>query len=99
MKSHEYLHIFIYLQTNPNTPVPVKNVLVIIAFFLPILVSAQAFRSETIKYTSVNKINGDKLQRIDSVVLQINERMGDHDAEILIPYSKGDKVESGKRLQ
>ncbi|EGK03272.1 DUF3857 domain-containing protein [Dysgonomonas gadei] len=72
-----------------------KNVLVIIAFFLPILVSAQAFRSETIKYTSVNKINGDKLQRIDSVVLQINERMGDHDAEILIPYSKGDKVSIG----
>lgn len=48
--------------------------------------------SETIKRVTYVEVKNDKLVQTDSVILQINERMGDHDAEIFIPYTKGDKV-------
>ncbi|MDR1883989.1 MAG: DUF3857 domain-containing protein [Prevotella sp.] len=72
-----------------------KIILVAVALLIPVLALTQTFRSETIKYVSVNQLKGDKLQRVDSVILQINERTGDHDAEIFIPYSMGDKVSVG----
>ncbi len=52
-------------------------------------------RSEIIKSVSYRQVKGDKLVVTDSIVMQINNRMGDNDAEIFIPYSKGDKVSIG----
>lgn len=72
-----------------------KFVAIVILYIIPLFAVSQDFRSEYIKYKSYNQIKGDKLIRTDSVILQINERMGDHDAEILINYSKGDKVSVG----
>lgn len=72
-----------------------KFVAIVILYIIPLFAISQDFRSEYIKYKSYNQIKGDKLIRTDSVILKINERMGDHDAEILINYSKGDKVSVG----
>lgn len=68
---------------------------IIIAFLFSNFTFAQMPRSETIKYVSHNKISGDKLIVQDTVVLQINERMGDNDTKIYIDYSKGDKLSIG----
>lgn len=73
-----------------------KYILITIILIFPIIALSQDFRSEIIQYKSYNQLKGDKLIRTDSVILQINERMGDHDAEIFIPYSKGDKVSIGE---
>lgn len=63
-------------------------------FFFPwICVSGETFRSEILKSTIHFEIKGNKLIRTDSVLLQVNERMGDHDAEFGFAYSKGDKVD------
>ncbi len=54
-----------------------------IAFLLLVTISSfgQVPRSEIIEQISIIKIKGDKLERTDSVTLQINERLGDNDAE------------------
>lgn len=62
-------------------------------FSLPFL--GQNNRSEIIKSVLHIQLNNDKLVKMDSTILQINERMGDNDAEISIFYSKGDKVSIG----
>ncbi len=64
-------------------------------FLCPFYVFPQAFRSEIISDISHIQIKGSKLVVTDSVVMQINERMGDHDATIYIHYSKGDKIDIG----
>jgi hypothetical protein len=73
-----------------------KYILITIILIFPIIVFSQDFRSEIIQYKSYNQLKDDKLIRTDSVILQINERIGDYDAEIFIPYSKGDKVSIGE---
>lgn len=66
--------------------------IILITITFPVICHCQNFRSEIIKHTSHNQIKGNNLIRTDSCILQINERMGDHDAAIYIPYSKGDKL-------
>lgn len=66
-----------------------KFVVIVILYVIPLFAVSQDFRSEYIKYKTYNQIRGDKLIRTDSVILQINERMGDHDAEILICMQRG----------
>lgn len=72
-----------------------KHVLLISFALLSIVCHAQKYRSEYIRYSTYIELTADKKTRTDSVILQINERMGDHDATILIPYSKGDKISIG----
>ncbi|MFV0467941.1 MAG: DUF3857 domain-containing protein [Dysgonomonas sp.] len=63
-------------------------------FFLSLatFLTAQDDNSEIISSVSYIQLKGDKLIRTDSVVLQINDRKGDDEAQIEIFYSKGDKV-------
>jgi len=69
-------------------------------FFLALLFSlnfcfAQTIENEILNWTSLNKISGNKRIRTDTVVIQINSRMGDSDANIAIPYTKKDKITIG----
>lgn len=48
--------------------------------------------SEILSWISYNKASGNKLTRTDSITIQINSRSGDHAAEIVIPYTKKDKI-------
>lgn len=61
----------------------------------PYIAICQTPTSEIIRHVSYIQLKEDKLIEEDTVVLQINERMGDHDAEINIVYSKGDKISIG----
>lgn len=73
-----------------------RYLILLISFSLFFPVLAQKSRSEYLSYTSyIQSEREDRITRIDSVVLQINERMGEHDSEIGIVYSKGDKVDIG----
>lgn len=53
---------------------------------------AQDSRSEILYQISHREIKGNKLFCTDSISIQINTRMGEHDAKISIPYTKGDKL-------
>lgn len=53
---------------------------------------AQSDRSEIVNSSSFIQLNNNKLTKIDTITVQINERMGDNDARINLAYSKGDKV-------
>ncbi|MBB4035178.1 hypothetical protein GGR21_001067 [Dysgonomonas hofstadii] len=72
-----------------------KFFVLIVSLLISFPCFGQTPRSEIIEHISVFKIKGDKLERTDSITLQINERMGDNDAEIGLVYSKGDKLSIG----
>lgn len=63
----------------------------LIIFLFPCLLYSQ-FRSEYIKLESSYTIDKNKLTEKVKAILQINERMGDHDARISIYYKKGEKI-------
>lgn len=71
-----------------------KHILAILLLYSAITI-AQEHRSEIIRSSSHFEVRGDKLFRTDSVLIQINERMGDHDTYVSYVYSKGDKVSIG----
>lgn len=71
------------------------RILLLILLFIPYLAISQTPSSEIVKHISFIQLRGDKLILEDSVILQINERIGDRDAEINIVYSKGDKLSIG----
>jgi len=48
-----------------------------------------------LKKASYYRYEGDKLSLTDTMIIRINERMGDDDAKIAIFYSKGDKISIG----
>jgi len=68
------------------------NVCVILLFILIRIASAQKFDAEVFKYTTLCEIEKDKLTQTDSVIIQINNRVGDEYTEISIPYSKTEKI-------
>ena len=69
--------------------------LLFLLFFIwfPFVLVAENYRSEILKSVHYFEIKGSKLIRTDSIIIQINGRAGDVDAEIGLPYSKGDKVD------
>jgi len=69
-------------------------------FFLLLLFSsgfcfAQTVENEILNWTSLNRVSGNKLIRTDTIMIQINSRMGDSGADIAIPYTKKDKITIG----
>ncbi|MBD8388594.1 transglutaminase-like domain-containing protein [Dysgonomonas sp. BGC7] len=70
-----------------------KNTFLMCFFTLFVLnCFSQTTRSEILRKVSFIAVKGEKIERTDSVVLQINNRTGDYDAKIYIPYKKGMKV-------
>ena len=65
-------------------------ILSIIIVTLPI--HSQGVDCEIISQYSRIQLNGKKLMRTDSVLIQINNLNGDDYAAVYIPYSKGDKI-------
>lgn len=51
--------------------------------------------SEIVSMVSLRQIKDGKLTINDTITIQINDRDGDSDAEIQMPYSKGDKLSIG----
>lgn len=72
-----------------------KYVFLLLFLSLFSFVFGQTPRSEYVVYNTYCKLDGGKFVRQDTVVLQINERMGDHDATVYIDYTKGDKLSIG----
>lgn len=70
-------------------------ILVILSIVCIQNVLAQDKRSETISHKTYFELTENQFARTDSIVLQVNERMGDVVADIAIFYSKGDKVSIG----
>ncbi|WP_108823456.1 DUF3857 domain-containing protein [Dysgonomonas sp. Marseille-P4361] len=62
---------------------------------ISVLLHSQSHKSEIILYKSLSKVENNKLTRIDTIVLQINDRAGDNDVRISIDYTKGDKLSIG----
>lgn len=56
---------------------------------------AQEHNSEVLSHISYRYVSKNKLTRIDTVVLQINKRIGDDDALIVIHYDKNEKLTLG----
>lgn len=69
-----------------------KSVLLLLFLFQAYIALGQEPRSEIVSRVSYLQLENGKLTRTDSVVLQINDRTGDVDAQINTYYSKGDKV-------
>ena len=55
-------------------------------------VYSQRVDCEIINHHSWFQLNGKKLMRTDSVLIQINNQAGDDYATVYIPYSKGDRI-------
>lgn len=70
----------------------VRSLMVSFLFLLSLLVFAQKYDSEIVSKVSYLQLLNGKYQKTDSVVVQINNRAGDEDAQIAVHYSKGDKV-------
>lgn len=65
--------------------------LIIFISLIPYLLYGQA-DSEVISDYSYYQVKGNKLTLNSTTTIQINNRMGDHSADISIAYSKGDKL-------
>ena len=68
-------------------------------FFLltfPFCISiAQTIENEILDWTSTIKVSGNKLIETNTFTIQINSRSGDDAADIVIPYTKKDKITIG----
>lgn len=56
---------------------------------------SQQHRSHIVKKTTHVQLSDNGLIRVDSIVIQVNERMGDHDAQDYIIYQKGERASFG----
>lgn len=63
--------------------------------FIGITKSDELPSSEIVNMISYRQIKDNKLTINDTITIQINNRDGDNDAQIYIPYSKGDKLTIG----
>jgi hypothetical protein len=73
-----------------------RNLFFVILLILPLYSCfAQDTENEILNWTSRNRISGNKLIRTDTIVLQINSRSGDYDADIVLPYTNKDNLSIG----
>ena len=69
-----------------------KRFLLLFIPLLPIICFAQNIENEVLDWTIQCKISGNKLIITNTTTIQINSRSGDDDANIVIPYTKKDKI-------
>ena len=66
--------------------------LVILLYCVNLSAQINSEDSQIINFISKREVRGNQLVRTDSLIIQINNRQGDENAQISIPYSKGDKL-------
>lgn len=72
----------------------IRYLFLLVLCCLPYCAWAQ-YRSEVLTDVSYVQLDGDRLVYLDTTVIRINERMGDHDAKDRIYFQKGEKSSFG----
>lgn len=75
-----------------NRPKYLRLFFIFIIIFLPFKMVGQEIPSEIVDMKRLYRLKGDKLHLKGSTTIQINNRMGDKDANVYIFYSRGDNV-------
>lgn len=68
------------------------HIILLLFVILPLSIKSQQPRSEILKYNTHIQLKNSGIVYLDSVTIQINNRMGDNDAGDVINFQKGEKA-------